>query len=128
MARPVAGIIPSWGDDVASPIAGFFSSQVDDMASPVSGFLLRTAADVTFFSKPHSLYALFAEMGSPVRLPMAHKNLPSIYGSEPLPFLYGEGEVNLDREFVRGCPLSGYSYFVVPTLNTHTHPSKWVEE
>lgn len=74
------------------------------------------------------LHALFAEMGSPVRLPVAPRNSPSIYGREPLPFVYGEGEVNLNRQFARGYPLSGYGYFTVPALDTHAHPSKWVEE
>lgn len=65
-------------------------------------------------------------MDCPVKLPMAPKNLPSVYGHEPLPFL--EGEVNLDQEFVRGYPLNGYGYFAIPALDTHTHPSKLVEE
>lgn len=82
-----------------------------------------------FFFLTHSfLHALFAEMGSPVRLPLALRNFPSIYGREPLPFVYGEGDVNLNREFVRGYPLSGYGCFTVPALDAHAYPSKWVEE
>lgn len=67
-------------------------------------------------------------MGPPIKLPVALKNLPLVHGREPLPFLYGEGEVNLNREFVRGYSLSGYGYFAIPALDIHTHPSKWVEE
>lgn len=70
---------------------------------------------------------LFVEISSPARLPLAPRNFTSVCYHEPLPFVYGEWEVDLDRNFTN-YPLSGYCYFSIPTLDAHAHPSRWVEE
>lgn len=118
VARSVVGIFPSLGCWHGSSRRKDFSSQ-----GRSRGFFHR--GDFFFFL-PCSLRALFVEILA--RLPLARKNLPSIYGSEPLLFLFGEGEVNLDREFLKGYPLTGYGYFVAPSLDAHTHLFKWVKE
>lgn len=43
------------------------------------------------------------------RLPLVLEKFPSIFGCEPLPFITDDGNVSLDREFVRGYPLSTYA-------------------
>lgn len=43
-------------------------------------------------------------------------------------FSSDNGDVSLDRGFVRGYPLSGYGCFSVSPLDTGTHCPKWVEE